>query len=82
MNLHCPLLGVVGQFGTGQLGTQTIWHRNSKIQQFGTKKADGQFVTKIRKQTSWLQLSENEQFCTWKIWHKHYKKDNLALQFV
>ena len=66
----------IGQFGTGKFGTwtiwhqtiwhRTIWHQGSKNGQFCTKKATGQFGTKIRKLT---------------IWRQHYKTDNLESPF-
>ena len=45
---------------------RTIWHQGSKNGQFCTKKATGQFGTKIRKLT---------------IWRQHYKTDNLESPF-
>ena len=46
----------------GHFGTRAIWHQDSKNGQFGPKKANGQFSTKIRKRTIWHQHSKNGQF--------------------
>ena len=39
---------------------RTIWYQDSKNVQFDTKKANGQFGTKIRKRTIWHKHSKNE----------------------
>ena len=74
--LSGPLRRVVGQFGAGQFGTRTIWHLDSENGQISTKKANGQFGTKIRKKTIWHRQSKNGHFGT-----NIRKTDNLAPQF-
>ena len=43
---------VVGQFGTGQIGTRTIWHQHNKNGKFGT----GQFGSR----TIWHQHNKTD----------------------
>ena len=53
---------VVGQFGTGQFYTGTIWHQHNKNGQFGTDNlAPGQFGTNIIKRTIWHQEKNDIQ---------------------
>ena len=58
---------VVGQFGSGQLGTQMIWHRTIWHQD----SINGQFSTK-GKQTIWHQDRKID------IWRQHNETDNLT----